>query len=72
LDQIFFCFRSIFTSFSARHWASLRESFYFTLDFPMCAMHNCCCVRRRGPSPFHFGLDTIPLAVALCDPAPLG
>jgi hypothetical protein len=26
---------------------------------PLRAMHNCRCVRRRGPSPFHFGLDTI-------------
>jgi hypothetical protein len=50
---------SIFTSFSARDRTSLSESFYFTLDSPMCAMHNCRCVRRRGRSPFHFGLDTI-------------
>jgi hypothetical protein len=55
----FFRCPSIFTSFSARDWTSLRESFYFTLDSPTCAMHNCRCVHRRGPSPFHFGLDTI-------------
>jgi hypothetical protein len=37
LDQIFFCFRSIFTLFSARHAA---RSFYFHL-LPLRAMHSC-------------------------------
>ncbi|KAJ7872926.1 hypothetical protein B0H13DRAFT_2669367 [Mycena leptocephala] len=54
-----FCCPSIFTSFSARDWTSLSESFYFTLDSLTCAMHKCRCVRRRGPSSFQFGLDTI-------------
>jgi hypothetical protein len=47
---------SIFTSFSARDWTSLRES--FTPLIPLRVLY-CRCVHRRGPSPFHFGLDTI-------------
>ncbi|KAJ7893743.1 hypothetical protein B0H13DRAFT_2527391 [Mycena leptocephala] len=48
-----FRFPSIFTSFSTRDWTSLRESFYFILDSPTCAMHNCRCrwyyaIRRWG------------------------
>jgi hypothetical protein len=56
----FFCVRSIFTSFSARHsgWASPREFFSIHL-LPLRAMRNCpplCLTSHapRGPFPFHF------------------
>jgi hypothetical protein len=35
-----FCFRSIFTSFSMRHWTSPRECFSFHL-IPLRVMHSC-------------------------------
>jgi hypothetical protein len=56
----FFCVRSIFTSFSARHsgWSPPREFFSFHL-LSLRAMRNCpplCLTSHvpRGPFPFHF------------------
>jgi hypothetical protein len=73
----FFRVRFIFASFSARHSLatrilllhSLLISFPYHVRLPAAAV---ILLAPRGPFPFHFGLDTIPLVVALCDPAPLG
>jgi hypothetical protein len=50
-------------------WTSLRESFTSHL-IPLRVL--CTIAAVFVVAVHHFGLDTIPLVVALCDPAPLG